>query len=139
MCVNNKKNCLYQWGSLFIVLGCMQYLQAEKQVSSHNGLVKKRVIQRQAQKKVDSVLAQVKNQKMQELADSFQGVGKLYELLKVSSMDEALKIVATMQDDIKNLLSALEVDSVSEGVTQAKQVRLVMQQLSEIQTKIGPS
>lgn len=125
----------YYYVSIILFLVCSQNITVAKPASPGNGLLKKRVAERQAHQKADSLLEKVNYNSMQELANSLEGMNRLLATLQVSSVDQAIKAVEAMQKDIQELLAALDADSVSAGVKQAKKVRSVVEQLSHIQTK----
>lgn len=99
----------------------------------NNQLLKKRVVERRAHDKIDDLLKKTEKNSMQELLDSLQGMNKLLEVLHATSIDEAITIATSMQQDIKKLLNSLQVETVDAAVTQAKQVKKVMHQLAQIQ------
>ncbi|HTM06064.1 MAG TPA: hypothetical protein VL201_02390 [Patescibacteria group bacterium] len=103
--------------------------------TKNKSILKKRVIEREAKRKVNSVLEQFKSNSMQELVDSLQNMNKLLTTLQVSSVDLAIQKIEIMQNDLQKLLAALGSDSISTAITQAKKVRSVAEQLSLLQTK----
>jgi flagellar motor switch protein FliG len=84
--------------------------------SIKNPLLKKRVSERKAKNKVDNLLEKTQTNTMQELLQSLEGVNKLLDTLQVSSINDAITAVNSMQRDIQKLLAALEADSVKTGM-----------------------
>ena len=125
----------YVYNLLFLL--CTLCIYIDTLGNNKKQILKKRVAERQAHQKAGSLLDQFKSNNMQELVDSLQNMNKLLTSLQVSSIDLAIQKVETMQSDIQKLLAALDADSVSAGVKQAKKVRSVVEQLSQLQTKIA--
>ncbi|RTL06829.1 hypothetical protein EKK58_03900 [Candidatus Dependentiae bacterium] len=118
-------------------ISCLSALLLAK--SSNTSFLKKRVIERQANQKVNTLLEKVNSNSMQELAHSLEGINNLFAVLGVHSIDQALQKVKNLQQDVQNLLNALEVQTVSAAIDQAKKVRSVVEQLSQLHIKMAQS
>jgi hypothetical protein len=125
----------YVYNLLFLL--CTRCICIDTLGNNKKQILKRRVVERQAHQKAGSLLDQFKSNNMQELVDSLQNMNKLLTTLQVSSIDLAIQKVETMQNDLQKILAALNADSISAGIKQAKQIRSVVEQLSQLQTKIA--
>lgn len=107
--------------------------------SSNHSFLKKRVAERQAHQKANSLLEKAHYNSMQELAHSLEGINKLFDLLGVHSIEKALQKVKSLQQDLHTLLTTLEVETVPAAIDQAKKVRSVVEQLSQLHIKMAQS
>ena len=130
--MNNIQTIFYNYVFIILFLLCSSNASKAKTTNTGNGILKKRVLERQASQKLDPLLEQFKNNSMQELVDSLHNMNKLLTMLQVSSIDLAIQKVETMQNDIQKLLAALDADSISAGIKQAEQVHSLAKQFSQL-------
>ncbi|QQR53540.1 hypothetical protein IPH25_01590 [bacterium] len=119
--------------SIILTLLAMICPVSEVFTQTGNGLLKKRIIERRASEKVEKI---IQKDSMGHMLDRIEGMNKLFDNLKVSSVQEVLHAVEKMQTNLKTLLGELGAQSIEDAIKEVKQVKSVVTQLSRLQATL---
>lgn len=119
--------------SIFLIFLAITCQTSNIFTQTGNGLLKKRIIERRASKKVEKI---IQKDSMEHMLDRIEGMNKLFDNLKVSSVQDVLHTVEKMKNNLKTLLGELGAESIEDAIKEVKQVKSVVSQLSRLQATL---